>query len=159
MNCKVERTPAAAIPSVELPGVTVRVLVGAAYGVGSPVRALSPTVYLDIALAVGATLTLPDVAAERALYSVDAAFEVDGDAVPAMSMLVLSPRSTPRVRALVATRLVVVGGAPLGQRHIVWNFVSRRRERIAQAQADWSAQRFDPVPGETEFIPLPPAPT
>ena len=154
-----EHTPAAAIPSVELPGVTLRVLVGAAFGVESPVRTLSPAVYLDIALAAGATLTLPDVAAERALYSVDAAFEVNGDAVPAMSMLVLPPRSTPRVRALVGTRLVMLGGAPLGQRHMVWNFVSSRRERIVQARADWSAQRFDPVPGETEFIPLPSAST
>jgi hypothetical protein len=152
-----EHTPAAAIPSVELPGVTLRVLVGAAFGVESPVRTLSPTVYLDIALAAGATLTLPGLAAERALYSVDAAFEVNHEAVPAMSMLVLPPRSMPRVRALAATRLVLLGGAPLGHRHIVWNFVSSRRERIVQAQADWSAQRFDPVPGETEFIPLPPA--
>ena len=50
-----------------------------------------------------------------------------------------------------------LGGTLLGQRHIVWNFVSSRPERIEQAQADWQAQRFDPVPGETEFIPLPPA--
>ena len=152
-----EHTPAAAIPSVELPGARVRVLVGAAFSVDSPVRTLSPTVYLDIALAAGATLTLPDLAARRALYSVDAAFELNRDAVPAMSMLVLSPRSTPRVRALVAPRLVLIGGAPLGQRHMEWNFVSSRRERIVQAQADGSAQRFDPVPGETEFIPSPPA--
>jgi redox-sensitive bicupin YhaK (pirin superfamily) len=125
----------------------------------SELRAQSraPTVYLDIALASGTTLTLPDLAAQRALYSVDAAFEVDGEAVPALSMLVLSPHSTPRMRAPAATRLVMVGGAPLGQRHMVWNFVSSRRERIVQAQADWSAPRFDPVPGETEFIPSPPA--
>jgi len=62
-----EHTPAAAIPSVALPGVTPRVLVGAAFSVDSPVRALSPAVYLDIALAAGATLTLPELAAQRAL--------------------------------------------------------------------------------------------
>jgi hypothetical protein len=53
--------------------------------------------------------------------------------------------------------MVMIGGERLGHRHMVWNFVSSRKERIAQAQADWQAQRFDRVPGETEFIPLPPS--
>ena len=51
---------------------------------------------------------------------------------------------------------MLVGGTPLGHRHVVWNFVSSRKERIAQAQDAWEAQRFPAVPGETEFIPLPP---
>ena len=48
-----------------------------------------------------------------------------------------------------------LGGAPVGARHIWWNFVSSRPERIEQAKADWKAGRFAAVPGETEFIPLP----
>ena len=150
-----EHIAAAAIPSVKLAGAVVRVLVGDAFGVVSPLRTLSATVYLDIALDAGATLAVPDAANERALYSVDAAFKVDRQAVPALQMAVLAPRSSPVVRALAATRLVMIGGEPLGHRHMVWNFVSSRKERIAQAQADWQAQRFDKVPGETEFIPLP----
>jgi len=51
--------------------------------------------------------------------------------------------------------VVMIGGAPLGHRFMVWNFVSSRRERLVQAKDDWQAQRFDKVPGETEFIPLP----
>jgi len=51
---------------------------------------------------------------------------------------------------------VVIGGAPLdGPRHMWWNFVSSRKERIAQAADDWQAQRMGRVAGETEFIPLP----
>ena len=42
-----------------------------------------------------------------------------------------------------------------GPRHIWWNFVSSRQDRIEQAKAEWKAGRFDAVPGETEFIPLP----
>ena len=150
-------TAAADIPTLELGGATVRVLVGAAFGAASPVQTLSPTVYLDIQLAAGATLKLPEVAEERALYGVDTAFAVDGKPIPATRMLVLPAHAEPSVRAISATRLVLIGGAPLGHRHMVWNLVSSRRERIAQAQADWQAQRFDPVPGETEFIPLPQA--
>ena len=51
---------------------------------------------------------------------------------------------------------MLIGGASLGPRFMVWNFVSSRRERIVEAEDDWVAQRFAQVPGETEFIPLPP---
>ena len=148
-------TPAQDLPAVALPGAQVRVLVGSAYGAQSPVRTLSPTVYLDIRLEAGAVLEVPDLAEERALYGVDAAFELDGEAVPACEMQVLGAGTQPMVRATQATRLVLVGGAPLGHRFIAWNFVSSRKERIVQAKADWVAQRMGTVPGETEFIPLP----
>jgi redox-sensitive bicupin YhaK (pirin superfamily) len=71
-------------------------------------------------------------------------------------MVVLAPGSTPVLRAPRGARIVLVGGAPLGHRLMVWNFVSSSRERIMKAQDDWEAQRFERVPGETEFIPLPP---
>jgi len=70
--------------------------------------------------------------------------------------VVLPPGATPRLTTDGAARVVLVGGVPLGHRFMVWNFVSSRKERIVQAQDDWEAQRFPAVPGETEFIPLPP---
>jgi redox-sensitive bicupin YhaK (pirin superfamily) len=158
-------TAADAIPTVDIAdvaaatrrtGATVRVLVGSAWGVTSPVATLSATVYLDIALAAGATIAIPDLASECALYSVDADFEVDGGAVAAHQMAVLATHKSAVVHSRSAARIILIGGEPLGHRHIAWNFVSSRAERIAEAKADWLAQRFDPVPGETEFIPLPP---
>ncbi|MDZ7938813.1 MAG: pirin family protein [Rhodoferax sp.] len=148
-------TPASAIPAVELPGATVRVLVGSAFGVTSPVATLSPSLYLAMELEAGALLTIPNAATERGIYSVDGALEVDGELLPAGEMLVLEPGSEPTLCAREATRVMLLGGAPLGHRHMVWNFVSSRKERIVQAQDDWQAQRFDTVLGETEFIPLP----
>ncbi|HEY6135494.1 MAG TPA: pirin family protein [Rubrivivax sp.] len=148
-------TPASAIPEVELGGARVRVLVGNAFGAASPVPALSPTTYLDIALAPGATLWLPPLAQERALYAVDEAFAIDGVLVPPFTLAVLDAGATVQLSALAGARLALVGGDPLGHRHMWWNFVSSRRERIVQAADDWAAQRFDPVPGESEFIPLP----
>ena len=70
--------------------------------------------------------------------------------------MTLETGAEPVLSAPRGGRIVLVGGAPLGQRFMVWNFVSSRRERIVQAQDDWQAQRFERVPGETEFIPLPP---
>jgi redox-sensitive bicupin YhaK (pirin superfamily) len=147
-------TPAAAIPVHDAAGVTVRVLIGQAYGLASPVATRSPTLYLDIALRAGAQLRLPP-APERALYAVDAPFTLDGEALPAQRMVVLAADEQPLLSAPTGARIVLVGGAPLGHRFMVWNFVSSRKERIVQAQDDWRARRFDPVPGETEFIPLP----
>jgi len=148
-------TPASAIPVVALPGATVRVLVGSAFGATSPVATLSPTLYLAIELEAGASLAVPAAAVERGIYSVDAEVTVAGASLPAGQMLVLDEGAEPVVRATHATRLMVLGGAPLGHRFMVWNFVSSRKERILQAQDDWEAQRFPTVPGETEFIPLP----
>ncbi|HEY9237286.1 MAG TPA: pirin family protein [Burkholderiaceae bacterium] len=146
------------IPAREVGGALVRVLIGSAFGLTSPVQALSPTLYLDLnfAVASGATLAVPDAAEERALYSVDHDFELDGELVPACTMVVLQPGTEPVISAPRGGRIMLVGGAPLGHRFMVWNFVSSRRERILQAQDDWEAQRFERVPGETEFIPLPP---
>jgi redox-sensitive bicupin YhaK (pirin superfamily) len=152
-----DHIPAQAVPVVRLPGVVVRVLVGSAFGVASPVKTMSPTLYLDIAMEPGAVLAVPDIAAERALYSVDAPCALDGETVPALQMAVLAPGTEPVVSASSTTRLVLIGGAPLGHRHMVWNFVSSSLQRIVQARKDWQEQRFDPVPGETDFIPLPPS--
>ncbi|MBE2242545.1 MAG: pirin family protein [Burkholderiaceae bacterium] len=152
-------TAADRLPEIALDGVALRVLIGSAFGATSPVATHSETLYLIFDCQPGATLELPplgaDGAAERALYGVDAGFELDGEAVPPFTLAALDPGTTPTLRASQACRIALVGGAPLGPRFIVWNFVSSRRERIEQAKADWQARRFDPVPGETEFIPLP----
>ena len=152
-------TPADAIPEVSVQDARVRVLVGEAFGARSPVPALSPTLYLDIWLPAGGRMELPALAEERALYPVAADVEVDGEVLAQRKMAVLTAGSTVTLFAPTEVRLVLVGGAPLdAPRHMWWNFVSSRKERILQASEDWQAMRFPAVPGETEFIPLPPTP-
>ena len=150
-----QHVPAHQVPALSFDRAELRVLVGEAWGLSSPVRTLSPTLYLDIQLASGATLVLPDLATERAVYGVDAGFTVDGQAVPAHQLAVLPPGKAVTLGCASAAHLMVVGGEPLGHRFIAWNFVSSRKDRITTAKADWQAQRFAAVPGETEFIPLP----
>ena len=147
-------TPAAALPQLELGGAVVRVLIGSAFGATSPVAVRSPTLYLDITLQPGDAFPLP-LAAERALYVVEGAVELDGVAVPPFTMVLLTADDEPLLSASAASRAVLIGGDALGHRHIWWNFVSSSKERIVKAADDWAAGRFDAVPGETEFIPLP----
>ena len=152
-----QHVPGAEIPAREIDGVLVRVLIGSAWGLSSPVRTLSPTWYLDLnfALASGAAIAIPAAAEERALYSTDHDVELDGALVRAQTMVVLEAGAEPVLAAPRGARVMLIGGTPLGHRFMVWNFVSSRKDRIIAAQDDWLAQRFERVPGETEFIPLP----
>jgi redox-sensitive bicupin YhaK (pirin superfamily) len=155
-----EHTPAHAIPTLTQEGALIRVLIGSAFGCASPVKTFAPTLYLDIRFpaAGGLTLAPQDDAGhtERALYCVDADLEIDGLPLPACTLGVLAPGASVRVSAAGPAQCVLIGGAPLdGHRHMWWNFVSSRKERILQAAEDWAARRMDKVPGETEFIPLP----
>lgn len=149
-----QHVPAADIPALEVGGARLRVLVGSAFGATSPVAVRSPTLYLDIALSAGDALPLPP-AEERALYVVEGAATLDGQPLAPERMVVLQPGEEPLLAAEGEARVVLVGGAPLGHRHLWWNFVSSRKERLVQAADDWAAGRFPAVPGETEFIPLP----
>lgn len=147
--------PADAIPAMTVDDAQVRVLAGAAFGVVSPVPVASPTLYLDVAVPQGGRFTLPALVQERAVYPVSGHWALDGQPVALHQMQVLPEGGAALLQGDAGARCVVVGGAPLGHRHIWWNFVSSRRERIVQASADWEAGRFPGVPGETESIPLP----
>jgi redox-sensitive bicupin YhaK (pirin superfamily) len=155
-------TAARDIPCWRGDGVQARVLVGQAFELESPVRARSPTLYLDLTLRAGASLVLPAAwAVERALYVVDGGLRLKDDAVPPQQLAVLPEGADLRATATRDTRCVVVGGTPLGRRHIWWNFVASDKLRIVDAAQAWAAQpnqRFPQVPGETEFIDLPDRP-
>ena len=148
--------PADALPAVAAEGVSLRLLIGAAFGLVSPVVAYSPTWQADVELAAGAELELPSAYPERGVYLAEGRLRVAGTPLEPGQLAVLTPGPSVRLEAETAVRLMIVGGAPLdGRRFLYWNFVARRRERIETAKADWAAGRFVPVPGETECIPPP----
>ena len=149
--------PGATLPELDVAGVRLRTLAGTAYGVTSTVRTSSPLFYVDAALPAGSGLTLPGEHEERAVYVIDGAIVCDAERAEAGRMLVFAPQAKVVVRAEPATRIVLIGGAPLeGRRHIFWNFVSSSRERIEQAKRDWKAGRYPRIPGdEVDFAPLP----
>ncbi len=143
------------LPIREQEGARLRVMVGAAYGLSSPVAVLAKTLYIDIRLDAGTTLPLPDQVGERGLYLVAGAATLGTSSLEPNCMHVLKPGAAAELRASSDCHLVLIGGEPLGRREIWWNFVSSRSERIEQAKADWRQGRFAEVAGETEFIPLP----
>jgi redox-sensitive bicupin YhaK (pirin superfamily) len=151
--------PAAALPTLEEDGIVARVIAGSAFGLRSPAQTHSPLFYVHVEMQAGARMALPEGFAERAAFVARGSIEMDGIHYPAGKMLVFSAGSAPTLRAAEASRLMLLGGEPLGPRHIWWNFVSSRKERIEQAKADWTAGRM-PLPplDNAEFIPLPDEP-
>lgn len=143
------------IPEVVIDGVDVRVMMGSAFSVTSPVKTFAETLYFEALIPAGLTLDVPEVE-ERAIYVVEGELELEDASIPQYSMAVLSSKPGLRVRARQTSRIALIGGENLGHRHIWWNFVSSRKERIEQAKQDWRAGRFAKVPGDSEeFIPLP----
>lgn len=147
--------PAEQLPQVNVDGGKVCVIMGEAYGHESPVKAYAPTLYLECMLRPGAGLELPSGYDELAVYVVSGRVDVNSVPLEGGKMAVGAGGSCLQLRAEENCHLMVIGGATLGKRHIWWNFVSSSLDRIEQAKNDWQERRFDCVPGEAEFIPLP----
>jgi redox-sensitive bicupin YhaK (pirin superfamily) len=147
--------PAADLPDLDINGVSVRVIIGDAYGHASPVHAYSSTLYLECVMPRGSELTLPDQYDEIGAYVVTGSVTIDGRSFGEGVMAVASTGAAMTLTAEEESRVMIVGGESLGERHIYWNFVSSSKERIEQAKSDWRERKFGEVPGETEFIPLP----
>jgi redox-sensitive bicupin YhaK (pirin superfamily) len=147
------------LPEIEENGLSGRLIAGEAYGQSTAVRTLSPLFYAHLELETGASATLPSNYAERAAYIVSGKVSIEGQEYAPNRMLVFERGAQPILTAAEPSVLMVLGGEPLGERHIWWNFVSSRKERIEQAKADWAAGRFALPPSDKdEFIPLPEQP-
>jgi redox-sensitive bicupin YhaK (pirin superfamily) len=137
-------------------GVWMRLIAGTAFGLKSNVKTLSPLFYLHVALEKGARFGLPAEHSERGIYVAKGSVEVSGKSYPSGQMLVFTKGADPVIFSREPSTLMLLGGEPLGERFIWWNFVSSRRERIEQAKADWKEGRIVLPPSDNhEFVPLP----
>jgi redox-sensitive bicupin YhaK (pirin superfamily) len=147
---------AAKLPVIADGGMWARVIAGSAFGQTSPVGMLSDWLYAEVVLEADARAPLDPDQEDRAIYVVEGEVEIAGERFEGPRLLIFRPGDRITVRALRRSRLMFFGGAAMeGPRYIWWNFVSSRLERIEEAKEEWKSGRFKPVPGETEFIPLP----
>ncbi|HSK12393.1 MAG TPA: pirin family protein [Phnomibacter sp.] len=144
------------LPIFTDPGVWMRLIAGNAYGLNNDVKTHSPLFYLHVVLDKDARFGLPKEHEERGFYIAKGSVELNGVKYGAGQMLVFTKGSDPLIKALEKSTLMMLGGAPLGDRYIWWNFVSSRKERIEQAKNDWKEGRILLPPGDDkEFVPLP----
>jgi hypothetical protein len=143
------------LPVHEYDGVRLRVLAGETQGLRSAVRTHSPLFYAHLEIERGSRYALPTEFSERALYVATGEVQVQGQVFGAGKMLVFDRGEDSSVEATARSTLMSMGGEPVGERFIEWNFVSSSRERIEQAKADWRAGRMKlPDYDNQEFIPL-----
>jgi redox-sensitive bicupin YhaK (pirin superfamily) len=155
--------PRTSLPELRLSGVSLRLIAGRAFGAESPAKVFSEMFYASAEAPPGSRLPLPDDYEERAIYIVSGTLSVNGRPMPAGRMLVFVPGSSPLIEAVDAARVMLLGGAPVGERTIWWNLVSSSQARIDAARAAWreaARSGFPPglfalPPGEREYIPAP----
>ncbi|ACT60803.1 pirin family protein [Hirschia baltica] len=147
--------PDADIPALIIDGVSIRVMMGSAYGMTSPVKTFAETLYIEANLKAGQSLILPS-SPERALYAVTGDIKIGDTDIQQYDMAILEDKPDTKITSATDARIALIGGEPLGKRHLFWNFASSRKDRLEQAKEDWKNKRFPIVPGdEDEFIPLP----
>ncbi len=146
----------AQLPTYTDKGIWMRLIAGNAYGLKSEVNTLSPMFYLHVKLASTAIINLPTGHPERAFYIAKGRVEVEGHFYSLGQMVVFSKTDNPVIKAVEDTELLLLGGEPLGERFIWWNFVSSSKERIEQAKNDWKTGKIILPPNDNkEFVPLP----
>jgi len=134
----------------------LRLIAGSLMGRTSPVKIFSDMFYADLRMDAGGGMVLGPEYAERAVHVSEGTVEIGDERLEAGQMVILASDGDVAIKARETARLMLLGGAPLdAPRTIWWNFVSHSKARIEQAKDDWKNRRFDAVPGETEFIPLP----
>jgi len=144
------------LPSFENAGLKAQLVAGSLYGATAKVKTHSPMFYVHWTLEPGTQAGLPAEYSERAAYIVSGKVEVDGHAYDAGRMLVFAPGDTVVFTAIEPSSVMLLGGEPVGERLIWWNFVASSKDRMEQAKADWKAGRFAlPPTDHDEFIPLP----
>lgn len=156
MDCTFQNVGRDNLPVYVENGLEITQIMGEGFGLKSPVTSHWDTFYTQIKMNAGTTIPVPDHIEEAALYALGGTVEIGGVRYDPHQMLVLDMKNPPSVKALEDCTLMILGGAVMdGPRHIWWNFVSSRKDRIDQAKEEWETGKFLSVPNDNEFIPLP----
>lgn len=144
------------LPLWQEKGLRGRLIAGSAEGMQSAVKVHSPQFYMHWDMDADASRILPAEYQERAVYVAAGTAEVAGQVLRAGQMAVLEPGKDVTVATSEAATIMVLGGDPIGERFMLWNFVSSSKERIEQAREDWKQGRMKlPDADDAEFTPLP----
>lgn len=139
--------PVEDLPSMTLNGVHIRLLIGEAFGLKSPVRTFTQTLYAEYHFCAGQSAAVPEDVEKLAVYAVNSSLKVD-DEILEPRRLALLAAGNHQIYAANHTRAVFIGGQSVGKRYMWWNFVSSRKERIQMAMNDWKQGHFGAVYGD-----------
>lgn len=155
-----EHVARSALPVIETAGARARIIMGSLWGCTAPTTTHAGTIYADIMLEPGGSAPIDPEAEERGLYVAMGEASLDGQTLDPMTLYVLKPGIAATLRSAEGGRVMLCGGDAFASvRHVWWNFVSSRRDRITEARRAWAAGEFPTVPGDDkEWIPIPAVP-
>ena len=148
------------LPRVDLGGGEGTLFAGVLGDSQSPASGDTPLVGLDLALQPGTTVVPTAATFEHAVVALDGRVRV-GPEVIEPGWLALVPAGVdelPIAAETPGTRLLLLGGEPLGEPiQMWWNFVARDRAEIDAAWHDWQQRtdRFGAVASPLERIEAP----
>jgi redox-sensitive bicupin YhaK (pirin superfamily) len=132
----------------------VRLIAGSGWSTESPVAVSSPLVLAELRPTTDRPIAIDATHPERGVLVIDGTLRVGGTPLQSGQLAVLAAGDTPVLEG--DGTAIVLGGEPVGERFIWWNFVHSDRDRIEHAKTEWTAQRFPTVPGDHDpWVPLP----
>ena len=145
------------LPVWEENGVQYKLIAGEVFGHQSPIPVYSPLYLLELKSTSKTNVKIGDqLFGESGIYILEGGVESEGNTFGPKQLLVAKESSLCEFTMLDNSTIYIFGGEPFPEeRFIYWNFVATNKELIEAAKEKWLAQEFDPVPGETEFVPLP----
>jgi redox-sensitive bicupin YhaK (pirin superfamily) len=148
-----EHTSADAIDDLDGPD-GVRLVAGTGWSQESPVDVSSPLVLAELRPTPTTSIRIEAAHPERAVLAIGGDLRLAGTELRSGQLAVLERGAEPHLTG--DGHAMLLGGEPVGERTIWWNFVHSDRDRIEQAKIDWAQQRFPTVPHDHEpWVPLP----
>ena len=145
------------LPTWENEGIHYKLIAGKAFGRQSPIPVYSPLYLIELKSIAKAPVKIDhELFGESGIYILEGGIESEGNNFGPKQLLVAHKSSLCEFTMQENTTIYIFGGEPFPEeRFMYWNFVATNKELIEAAKEKWLAQGFDPVPGETEFVPLP----
>ncbi len=145
------------LPTWENEGIHYKLIAGTASGHQSPIPVYSPLYLIELKSKNQTSVKIGnELFGESGIYILEGGIESEGNIFGPKQLLVAKDSSLCEFTMQENTTIYIFGGEPFPEeRFIYWNFVATSKELIEAAKEKWQAQGFDPVPGETEFVPLP----
>lgn len=146
------------LPTWETDGITFTLIAGEIFGKQSPVPVYSPLYFLELKSKTRQTVKIgEDLYGEAGLYILEGSIESEGTVFGPKELLVAKNSGLCEFIIYANTIIYFFGGEPLPEeRFIYWNFVATDHQLIDDAKQRWVKGQFERVPGETDFVPLPP---
>jgi redox-sensitive bicupin YhaK (pirin superfamily) len=132
-------------PVTDVDGCRVLVFLGSLHGQTSPVTMHSPLVGAEVTVPAGRSLDVDVEAGFEHGLLCDTGTLTVGSASAKPGEVVFHPLGASRITLTAGdedTRVLVLGGAPFGERIVMWwNFIGRTHEEVVAFREQWQAER------------------